>query len=119
MISAAMFGFIGFAIFKIFSFMYGVIICFNNSVVRIEAPIIGLIIGVTVGIIAAVIADYKDRLLMAQQKNNGQESPEFQIDSFTGTLVPTYRTAYEMHCDEQYLFSDNENTQVCNQQHSL
>ncbi|MBR6941149.1 MAG: hypothetical protein IKH65_10105 [Clostridia bacterium] len=69
LILAAMFGFIGFAIFKIFSFMYGIIICFNNSVVRIEAPVIGLIIGVAVGIIAAAIADYKDRLLMAEQGN--------------------------------------------------
>ncbi len=73
LISAAAFGFIGFAVFKLLNFMYGIIIFFNNSVVRIEAPIIGLIIGVAVGIIAAVIADYKDHLLLAEQKNTDPE----------------------------------------------
>ncbi len=72
-ISAAAFGFAGFVVFKFFNFMYGIIICFNNSVVRIEAPVIGLIIGIAAGILAAVIADYKDRLLMAEQKNTEPE----------------------------------------------
>ena len=73
LISAAAFGFAGFAIFKFFNFMYGIIICFNSGIVRVGAPVIGLIIGVTAGIIAAVIADYKDRLLMAEQKNTEPE----------------------------------------------
>ena len=92
--------------------MYGIIICFNNIIVRISAPIIGLILGVAAGIIAAVIAYYKDRLLMAEQKSAGQEIPDCQIDRFTGAPAPVYRAAYEMHCDELHLFSDNENTRV-------
>jgi len=119
LISATAFGIIGFAIFKLFNFMYGIIICFNNSVIRIEASIIGLILGIVIGIIAAVIADYKDRLLMAEQKNNEQEIPDSQVDSFAGTTTPIYRTAYEIHCDEHHLLSDNKNTQVRNQQQSL
>ena len=118
-ISATAFGFIGFASIRVFDLMYGIIICFNNIVVRVSAPIIGLILGAAAGIVAAVVAYYKDRLLVAEQKNNGQKTFGFERNGFADIPLPVYHTAYEMHRDEQHLFPDNENTRVCNQQHSL
>lgn len=64
--TAIAFGLTGGVLLKLLK-MYGIIIVFHNSVFRIDAAILGVILGTVIGIILAVIADYKDRLLIADQ----------------------------------------------------
>jgi H+/Cl- antiporter ClcA len=70
--TAIAFGLTGGVLLKLLK-MYGIIIVFHNSVFRIDAAILGVILGAVIGIILAVIADYKDRLLMAEQGNTEPE----------------------------------------------
>ena len=75
--TAIAFGFTGGALLKLLR-MYGIIIVFHNSVFRIDAAVLGIILGAVIGIILAVIADCKDRLLMAEQGNTEPETIEMK-----------------------------------------